>query len=744
MRAIVVGGGIGGAAAALALTIEGIDAVLLEQAPALTEAGGGLRITANGTRALRYLGLLRQFGSVAAEPESYRIMGLETGELLHERPLNAPEGGIGGPGAAPRAGAAPAAHFGGQCYQAHRADLLAVLVNALPEGTVRTGARCAGVEQSGDTVTVTLSSGERISGDIVVGADGIHSAVRESVFGPARSVPTGTAAWRTLIPAGTIADLGLAPAFHGWHGRDRIAIGYWARAGEFFNLAVFLPDDEPKRESWSQRGNRGDLRRAMEGAEPLLAELADRAEDAFVSAPRRYQPLDAWTRGRVTLLGDAAHAVAPYTDQAVNQALEDAVVLGRLLGKAGRSGDTAAALETYQRLRRPRTTKIQSDVLALAGPVFAGDPARRTASQHRLQAQDRDDPRADSRWGYICSYDPVLEASLGDTRRHPAMSLSRASRQPVWPPPPAARQPWSEIFGFDALAGGDQAMRVRYEAHFASGVAARPVELGGVKGLEVGAARFGGPVIVHVHGGGYVLGSARASVGYADALAGAADAVVTVLDHRLAPEHPWPAPVEDLLSAYQALLETGIRPDRIVLSGESSGAAVTLAALVRLRDSGQPPPAGGLLVSPFADLTLASESMAVNGFADEFLTRDRFRYWATCYTQRHDPAKGDVSPVFADLSDLPPLLLLAARGEATASDAIRIAGAAGGTARLVLADTATHAYPIFPDEPASAPSIALLGATAVKMISNPKTLNTLDTERTILTQSVTSETSLPK
>lgn len=682
MKVIIIGGGIGGAAAALAMVRQGLDVTVLEQAKAMSEVGAGLQVGANGSRVLRQLGVLDEFRKRAVHAQSYRIVHFETGEIIHDHPL----------------GSTSEDHYGEPAFEAHRADLLDVMVQALPRDVVRTNARCMGIEHTSNGVIVSLENGENLHADVVIGADGVHSMVRRSLFGEEEPVFSGTAAWRSLIPGDKVKALGFEERFHGWRGAGRIAIGYWVRSENLFNFAAFVPASELRRESWSQRGDHQDLKDALSGCEPLLAKLVDVASENFITAMYYRRPLDTWTKGRVTLLGDAAHAMLPYMAQGAVQSMEDGLVLAGCLAKVQSQGLTIEqALVEYEARRRPRTTRVQHNVLGLREFWFATDPVKRLAGMRRMQAQDRMDPLAESQWSWVYHYDALkeVEAPLGFT---PAMPASRAEHEAVWPRA-AAQQDWHNVFTFDDYSGGNDGMRSGYERYFATQHTSMQRTLGGVNCLEVAAPSSSDKVIVHMHGGGYTFGSAKAAIGYAHSLACAAGAKVICVDYRLAPEYPYPAPLDDLQAVYQALLSEGVKPEQLYFSGESAGAGIALATLMTLRDQGSPMPQGMVALSPFADMTLSGESVLVNGFIDAFMHKDQLLNMASSYCQTYASEDPRLSPVFGDFSQLPPLLLVAARDEALASDAIRIAHkaqAAGVKARLVLADSATHAFAVFP------------------------------------------------
>lgn len=182
--------------------------------------------------------------------------------------------------------------------------------------------------------------------------------------------------------------------------------------------------------------------------------------------------------------------------------------------------------------------------------------------------------------------------------------------------------------------------------------------------------------LLHFHGGGYVLGSPGTHAGFTAQLARRARLRATSLDYRLAPEHPFPAAVDDGLAAYRALLDEGVRPEELVLAGDSAGGGLAVATLVAVRDAGLPQPAGAVVFSPWVDLTLGGQSMRTKKDADPIFTPEAIQAFATPYLAGQDPAQPLASPVFADLRGLPPLLVQAGSNELLLDDAVRLAGRA--------------------------------------------------------------------
>jgi epsilon-lactone hydrolase len=180
-------------------------------------------------------------------------------------------------------------------------------------------------------------------------------------------------------------------------------------------------------------------------------------------------------------------------------------------------------------------------------------------------------------------------------------------------------------------------------------------------------------VVLYFHGGVYVMGDAFLAADLASQIGRRTRAKVISVDYRLAPEHPYPAAVDDALAAYEALLQTGTAPSDIVFAGESAGGGLAVATLVNARDHGLPLPAGAFAMSPYADLTLAGTTMETKAGVDPLLSRELLQSRVTDYTAGQDPALGLISPIFADLSGLPPLIIQAGSHEVLLDDAVRLA-----------------------------------------------------------------------
>ncbi|WP_191320291.1 alpha/beta hydrolase fold domain-containing protein, partial [Camelimonas fluminis] len=222
----------------------------------------------------------------------------------------------------------------------------------------------------------------------------------------------------------------------------------------------------------------------------------------------------------------------------------------------------------------------------------------------------------------------------------------------------------------------------------------------------------GGRTILHFHGGGYLIGSAHGSLEYAYRLANTVGGTCYTVDYRLAPEHPYPAAIDDAMAAYRALLRTGVDPATIFLSGESAGGGLAMALALALKTAGDPMPRGIIAAAPFLDLTLSGPSVRKFSQEDPAANRDTLTFMGASYFQAHEPTDPMVSPLYGDLSGLPPVYITASEGEALVDDAKRFVEKArrqgvSVTARII--EDSVHVYPIFPFLPETA---AMLGEVA--------------------------------
>lgn len=693
MRVIIVGGGIGGLSAALSLKYLGVEALVLEQAEALSEVGAGIQIASNGALILRELGVEQALAEVGTQPDAFDYRDLVTGRQLYIAPL--------GPEAAKR--------YGAPMYNVHRADLIDLLYKALPAGCVRVGSKVAGIGQNAEGAWVDLVSGERLHADVVVGADGIHSVVRSAIRGPENTQFANILMWRALIPKEKLGDLDLPVRGNNWFGPGRTIISYWVRP-DLYSILASVPASEVQRESWTDSGDVAELRKSFEGADPTVVKLLDLVESSFITGMYYRDPIDSWTQGQITLLGDAAHAMVPFLAQGACQSIEDAWTLAVCLTK--KDGlPVAEKLAEYESRRRPRTTRVQAGARAIVKMVHESDPSRVRDRNGRWKGMARIDPLAETSWGFVWGHNELEAAFLspGDVL---GLSAAREGKKMLRPESQRAFDIWKNTFSHEDVARGHDGMREAYDwmllnnFPLPSDAHADKVELGGVPAIKVTAAGLSDshPIILHFHGGAYVLGSAASSVEYANRLAAAAKGVCYTVDYRLAPEHPYPAAIDDALAAYRGLLNQGIPANRIVLSGESSGGGLALALAIAIRGAQLPAPIGVFGVCPFVDLTLSGQTVRLHSGEDPAANRDVLTLLAASYFQGHEPTDPLVSPLFGDLKGLPAIFLTATPHEVLYSDTTRFIAKAHASAvdtKLRVVEDSVHVFALFPFLPES-------------------------------------------
>lgn len=345
-RVLVAGGGIGGLATAIGLVRRGHAVEVFEQARRFTSVGDALNLTPNAVRALDHLGLGERIRDLGYRLVARRNRDWSSGEVTSTLPL----------------GDELEATYGAPLLTLRRSDLVDALVAALPEGTVRLGREVVGIDQDIDRASLRFADGQEVSGDLVVGADGIHSVVRGEGFGASPPSYTGIVAYRTLVPTERVdgVDGEDLRRFVKWWGPDRSSqiVAYpTGTGGEFFIFATHA-DPDWRQESWSTRGDPDELRAAFADWHPAAQALLAPVDAVLKTALHDREPLEEWTRGRVTLLGDACHPMTPFMAQGAAQALEDAVTLAAYVDT---SSTVAEALTAYEQLRRPRTDRVQRE-----------------------------------------------------------------------------------------------------------------------------------------------------------------------------------------------------------------------------------------------------------------------------------------------------------------------------------------------------------------------------------------------
>jgi salicylate hydroxylase len=339
----VIGGGIGGLAAALALLRRGVDVDVYDQSGRIEEVGAGISISANGTRVLDALGLADALARVQVVSSRRDIRHWKTGETWKwlERGENSGQ-------------RRDIRHM-----HLHRADLHGILAEAIrgrKANAIRPGKRCVAITQSDEQAEVRFETGERVQASYVIGADGIHSKVRECLFGPDRPEFSGCVAWRGLVPMQDLpAHISQMPVTN-WLGPRGHVLQYPIRRGEIMNFVGFVERDDWQVEGWMLQGTMSELARDFRGWHPDLNAVIQNIDMPFKWALMVRDPMARWSQGRVTLLGDACHPTLPFLGQGAVMAIEDGYVLAACLGKY--FADPATAFARYEGLRSERTAAV--------------------------------------------------------------------------------------------------------------------------------------------------------------------------------------------------------------------------------------------------------------------------------------------------------------------------------------------------------------------------------------------------
>jgi salicylate hydroxylase len=343
LRVLVSGAGLGGLTAALALLQRGFDVEVFEQAADLKEIGAGVQLGPNAVRVLYALGLKDGLARLAVDASAKEIRIWSSGKST---PLF-------------NLGAESLQRYGMPYLMMHRADLHRILldaVRAIKPGAVHVASRGIGFETAPHGVELLLEDGRRIAGDVLVGADGLHSRIRRQLAGADKAQFTGGMCWRGLIPVERLPEHLRRPVGVNWIGPDGHIITYPVRSGQLLNFVGHVERDDWQIESWTEPGTvaecAADFRGWHEDVQLMIANIGI----PFKWALFLREPLQQWSKGRVTLLGDACHATLPYLAQGANMAIEDGLVLARCLEL--QAEDPAAALLRYEQARVERTTKM--------------------------------------------------------------------------------------------------------------------------------------------------------------------------------------------------------------------------------------------------------------------------------------------------------------------------------------------------------------------------------------------------
>lgn len=350
----IIGGGIGGLAAAVALRLRGMEVAVYERSAEVREIGAGLRLTPNALKALRLLGLENEAMEVGVRIDRSTTRSWKSASVISTQDTSA-------------------ARFGASALTIHRADMLDLFHQRLPDEVIHLNAVCTGIAQSAQSAVARFADGAEIEADVIIGADGIHSAVRESLFGADQPQFTGCVCWRGLIPIGQFPH-----DAHGttrWLGPHGHVVSYPVRRGELLNFVAHYDSDAWTEESWTREADRSELQATYAGWNDAVLRMLDASELTYIWALYDRAPMQAWGKGRATLLGDAAHSMLPYLSQGSSMTLEDACVLALELART--PDQSNQALRRYESARMPRTRRAQLGSRARARENHLASPLAR-------------------------------------------------------------------------------------------------------------------------------------------------------------------------------------------------------------------------------------------------------------------------------------------------------------------------------------------------------------------------------
>lgn len=360
MKVLIVGAGIGGLTAALAALKRGFDVEVYEQAPQLREVGAGLQLSANGTRVFYELGVGEALKAHSCEAAGKEIRLWNTAETWKLFDL----------------GKVSLERYGYPYFTVYRPDLLEVLVAAIGRDRIHLGGKCVGFSQGAEGVQVLFENHSSVRCDVLIGADGVHSQVRQSLFGQDRPQFTGIVVWRGIVPMEKLPKHMARMVGSNWVGPGAHVVHYPLRAGKVMNFVGALERSDWQVESWSARGTTEELAADFAGWHEDVQALIRNIPAPYKWALMTRPPMERWSAGRVTLLGDACHSMVPFLAQGAVMAIEDGFVLGRCLQKYA---DARVALARYEEARRERARKAVEGSTANIGrfhhPALA-DPAK--------------------------------------------------------------------------------------------------------------------------------------------------------------------------------------------------------------------------------------------------------------------------------------------------------------------------------------------------------------------------------
>jgi len=387
-RVGIVGAGLGGLAAAIALRQQGFEVQVYEQAPELAEFGAGINISPNSVKFFHAAGLADKLHVVSSEPAGLTWRDWDSGEIYNCLPFGDFE-----------------KRYGSKYYVVHRSDLHRLLSDAVPQASIHVGKRCMAVENRNGTVGLSFQDGTSAEVDVLVGCDGIRSAVRACLFGGEGPHYAGTMCWRALAPSDALPKDYHDRYVNQWSGAGGFVVSYYIRQNQFINFVCVRQQPGWTEQSWSVPSSVGEMLAAF----PLAGEKLRRMMGAATSCSKWGQftgeHAPQWTKDRVTLLGDSAHAMLATFGQGANMAFEDAYVLARWLRAS--ADDPPAALTSYEAVRKPRATRVQQ--MSRTEVLFKKQHSSWDRLRREIAFVTRHGSTTSGVYRWIFGYDPIAQ-----------------------------------------------------------------------------------------------------------------------------------------------------------------------------------------------------------------------------------------------------------------------------------------------------------------------------------------------